>query len=32
MAVSEKEEIVDLGSRVWEEKIVTVAEWVAAKS
>lgn len=30
--MSLKEEMVDLGSRVWDEKMVTVAEWVAAKS
>lgn len=30
--MSLKEEIVDLGSRVCDEKIVTVAEWVAAIS
>lgn len=33
VAVSEKgEDMVALGSRVWEENIVTVAEWVTAKS
>lgn len=32
VAVSVKAEMVDLSSRVWEEKILTVAECVAAKS
>lgn len=32
VAVSLKAEIWDLGSSVSEEKMVTVAEWVAAKS